>query len=577
MGHSLVVGRIIVLVGLAAAPRGQEVWRLAERGAAEYSRQTSARCSAVVRDVRRARAAPLTAKVPERLAPTAAPAPFVCAGELAPDRRRLLGSVRDLRDVLRSVACDLRGGTARFDGLVPYGDVVVGASFGRAVADGSQQARGSIRCRPPRSDRLRAFCCEGATGMVQVTRRFDSELGVVASFQGSIDLVVEVGVRKFRRVVVTDSWQFVALRDNRDTDFRLRVAAAIGSGVGFVRRALETGRSYLDGRVAERRSYGSGRLALALLTLLAAQIEADDPTVERGFAELRRRRLVDSYSLAAALMASARLLNELRREPTAAESKAMERWLRQLQKNVDPRVDASQLLRFNYVPGPRYDTSVQQYGLLGLRAAQRAGLEVQATAFAAAARQLLAVQCPSAGRRAHHVVTAAELGAAAGAAVRGRNVRSACRGFAYVDPDEPAFGSMTAAGTSGLLLARAGLEAAGHRDRALVRRLDRALDDGFGWLAKELSLRVNPGFAERGRFHWYYWLYCLERSCQLADIAWLDGRDWYYEGALQLLGQQQKSGAFRCGGAADLQIDATCFAILFLAKASGRAAITQGR
>ena len=62
----------------------------------------------------------------------------------------------------------------------------------------------------------------------------------------------------------------------------------------------------------------------------------------------------------------------------------------------------------------------------------------------------------------------------------------------------------------------------------------------------------------------------------LADVEYLDGRDWYYEGALQLLAQQQKNGAFCAGGCADLQIDATCFAVLFLAKATARAAVTRG-
>ena len=66
------------------------------------------------------------------------------------------------------------------------------------------------------------------------------------------------------------------------------------------------------------------------------------------------------------------------------------------------------------------DLALQQYGLLGLRAAQRCGVEVAGATFAAAARQLLAVQCPASGRQSYRVLTHAELLAAAGEEVVGK-------------------------------------------------------------------------------------------------------------------------------------------------------------
>ena len=68
--------------------------------------------------------------------------------------------------------------------------------------------------------------------------------------------------------------------------------------------------------------------------------------------------------------------------------------------------------------------------------------------------------------------------------------------------------------------------------------------------------------------------YCLERCCELQGVARLHGRDWYYEGGLQLLAAQKGSGSFRSGHASTLQLDSTCFAILFLAKASTPAPLT---
>jgi len=135
---------------------------------------------------------------------------------------------------------------------------------------------------------------------------------------------------------------------------------------------------------------------------------------------------------------------------------------------------------------------------------------------------------------------------------------------------------MTSAGVSGLLLARAGLQAQRSRDRALQTALDAGIRDGFAWIAKHFSVRVNPGDAERADNHRAYWLYCLERCCELSGVARLQGRDWYYEGGMQLLLAQKPDGSFRSGHASTLTLDSTCFAVLFLAKASGQGPITGG-
>jgi hypothetical protein len=118
------------------------------------------------------------------------------------------------------------------------------------------------------------------------------------------------------------------------------------------------------------------------------------------------------------------------------------------------------------------------------------------------------------------------------------------------------------------------MTARGEVDRALAARIDDAIRDGYAWLADAFSVRCNPGYAERADHHWYYWLYCLERSCELAGIAHLHGRDWYHEGALQLLSQQQANGSFRAEHPSTLLLDSTCFAILFLSKSTARAATT---
>lgn len=99
-------------------------------------------------------------------------------------------------------------------------------------------------------------------------------------------------------------------------------------------------------------------------------------------------------------------------------------------------------------------------------------------------------------------------------------------------------------------------------------KIDAGIASGFAWLGAEFHVRSNPGYVDRADDSWYYWLYGLERTCELAGIALIAGRDWYFEGALQILPLQNKNGAFRSERERGLMLDATCFAVLFLKKAA---------
>lgn len=569
-------------------------WRLPPLGAAEYRRTETAAASAPQKTASAAKDAPTQRASADRCLPRLPPAPFVCQGELRADQKALATPVRDLRDVLRAIACDVSTTSAvrlRFPQLVPFGDVVVTGSWSPPDAAGAQRLRATLAASPPGGDDgklLAPFLVADAAGALVGARTLDADRGLVGRFDGSFDLVVSEPDRTHRRLVVSDAWELVAVRENQDFDFRKRVAAAIRGGAAWVRAQIEERKSYFVDQGGEERDFGDGRLALGLLALLHGGVPPADPVVQKGFVELRRRKLEDSYSLAAALMALVQLHTPVgdaarlrdgqldaapaRRLPDADHALAG-KWLQQLLRNVDPRGAGEDALRFNYVAGPRYDTSLQQYGLLGLWAARAGGLDVDARAFAAAGRHLLAVQGKGGAPAAVTFTSYAQLRAAAGtdAPPKATTARAAPRGFAYQEATEPAFGSMTSAGLSGLLLARAGL---GDADRALRARFDDAIDAAYGWLAANFCVRSNPGFAERADRHWYYWLYCLERSCELAGVARLDGRDWYYEGALQLLANQQPNGSFRAEQPSTLLLDSTCFALLFLAKATAAAPVT---
>jgi hypothetical protein len=568
-----------MMTACGAVPAQAAAWTVPEHGAVEYRRTARAAASVACRSKALADKAPLDAKLPARYLPRMPPAPVLCAGELRDDRRGVAGQVCDLRDVLRAVAFELGPRSARMTVpmLLPYGEVRVTGSWSSPDEGGVQHLRARIRLKPPsRRDRLAALCVGGGAGEVTITRSVDAARGLVAGYHAECLLVVDEGERRWRRLQIVDEWRLVAVRANQDFDFRKRVAAAIRDGATWVRSAVAADRGFLEDRRGER-NYGSGRLALALLAMLHGHVPPQDEVVQKGFSTLRRRRIDDAYSLATALMAMAALGR--RTELSAADRRAAAGWLVRLLKCTDPRVGSDELLRFNYTRGPRYDTSLQQYGLLGLRAAQQLDLDVPASAFAAAARHLLAVQAGQQGSLHLELVDHGALLRAAGGdepAVAQR-ARAKVRGFAYREPDEPTYGAMTSAGVSGLLLARAGLTAQGVRDRGLERRIDDGVRDGFAWIARHFSVRSNPGDPERADNHRAYWLYCLERCCELAGVARLQGRDWYYEGGMQLLLAQRPDGSFRSGHASTLTLDSTCFAVLFLSKASAQGPITGGQ
>ncbi len=544
--------------------------------------------SVVCTSARLAKVAEVGSALPARYLHKLPPAPFLCQGELRQDHRALEVAVADLRDVLRFLAFDVSSSSVRerFPRLLPYGDVVVSGNWSPLGESGCQQLEARFQAKMPASlrreprmlaKRLAAFCVPAIAGTVLLTRVINRDQGLVVSFCGEFDLVAKEDERRFLRIKIVEDWQLLAVRENQDFDFRRRVSNAIQDGVAFVRGTVDSDKAFFADKL-EVRNYGSGRLALALMTMIHGHVPADDRVLLKGFAALRARRLEDTYSLATSLMAmAARSRVVALSEP---DRRMCLKWFAKMMTCVDSRTKPSELLRFNYSRGSRFDTSLQQFGLLGLCAAQEIGLEVPAHAFTAAVNQLLIVQAPAKDSMVLQLVDHAQLRSSFGGdePPASTRIRAHVRGFSYQGPTEPTFGSMTCAGVSGLLLARAGLrgQAAGTH-RMLHRRIDRAVEAGFAWIAKNFSVRLNPGFAERADNHWFYWLYCLERCCELRGVARVQDRDWYYEGGLQLLAAQNRNGSFRVGHASTLQIDSTCFAILFLAKASAPAPTTGGR
>lgn len=589
---------LLVLGSLALRAQDDPAWRIPAGGAVTYKR-TQQSGSAVAADRRTAESIEPKDRVPDAYLPVLWPPAMVCDGELAPDRKSLTDRPADLRDVLRAIACDLgarKAYKARFARLLPFGDLHVSGTVGAADAAGMVEFALKVTSKDPEAlpgeDRasltkhVRPLVERTCEGTIVLQRTHDAARGIVSAWNATLDLVVAEGPKAFRRIRVTEAWQLEAIRENQDAAFRGDVARAIRSGADWIRKEVTKfdRPNMQDGRDdGQERSYGSGRIALGLLTLLKSEVSVNDPAVTAGFAELARRKLVDTYSLGVALMAmearyappnerdmllSGQLAAPQPRKLPDADRALAQEWLTTLMGNLDTRVDAGYRVRFNYTAGPRFDISVNQYGLLGLWSARLCGLEVPAGWWRAAAGALIEQQERADGRTVQLLLTDHKEAAATGTRTASSPWKTAPRGWAYREPTEPTYGSMTAAGIGGLALCRAGLLATGQAKADVLPQIDAAMRDGFAWLASEFSVRYAPGFVGRNHRNFYYYMYGLERACELAGVARLQGRDWYFEGAMALLEHQQRNGSFRIESQNGGVFDATCFAVLFLKKAT---------
>jgi len=229
------------------------------------------------------------------------------------------------------------------------------------------------------------------------------------------------------------------------------------------------------------------------------------------------------------------------------------------------------------------DTSITQYGILGLWEASRSGVTVPKKVWDKAAAWHVATQ-RSDGSFIYHPDDAPGASFQQGPGGQGTH-------------------SMTVAGTASLYVARMHLypdardveeiktrtgskrrgkkfgvlepadakpeEAApkgvdpgdpNYRITTRLAAIDKAINKGKQWLTDKFTVAPKAN-------HDIYYLYGLERLAALADVKEFGGHDWYAEGATHLMGIQNPGGTWMdgCG-----EFPATALGVLFLSKATAK-------
>ncbi len=327
-------------------------------------------------------------------------------------------------------------------------------------------------------------------------------------------------------------------------------------------------------------------LELVMLTLSHAKVEADDEVFQKGLKKLEATRLMYTYRVAALAMALQRI------DPVKYADRIAHcaQWLvdtqlpegewgypdtlktpEELPKPVEvdvpkppkePRKDAkpgstqaSVVIRRS--PATRAfnmkakgDLSNAQFAVLGLKACADAGIEIPKLTWEGALRYFLKTQNQDGGW-----------------------------GYYFAGMKDKSYASMTSAGVCSVAICRAGL-----RVRDPLK--DPAVQAGLNWLGQNFKADENA-FATKSHVadpeRWlYYYLYSIERAGRIAGVEELGRKKWYPIGAEFLLKSQKADGSWWTGlpgvqwkAAGDIETADTCFAILFLTKATPPLTISE--
>jgi hypothetical protein len=198
------------------------------------------------------------------------------------------------------------------------------------------------------------------------------------------------------------------------------------------------------------------------------------------------------------------------------------------------------------------DNSNSQYAALGLRACFDANIKMPEEVLQLGHRWWTESQCPdeSASKAGKDAV-------ATGALV----VTPKVQGWNYTRPG-PEGQNPYHAMTAGAVGARVIYEYMEKRDW----KKDAVTAAGVNWLSKHWSVDLN-----------YYYLYALERAGMLYGTEKIGDHDWYWEGARAIVPAQKPDGSWGERPKPEENTWDTCFAILFLKKATRAIASVDNR
>jgi hypothetical protein len=316
-----------------------------------------------------------------------------------------------------------------------------------------------------------------------------------------------------------------------------------------VDRAIQKGVAYLKSQIGKYGSLNRRRSEeLILWTFVHAGLPEGDPDVQRLLGTVLETPLEWTYNVSL----QALILEELDRVRFQARILQCAQFLvdNQCANGQWSYGEPTPAVKDLATPGPKRPTSkgstrvVKKIPVLQKRTGPPSGDNSNA-------------QYASLGMRACHdagIVFPAEVVAKAEA--WWRESLNDAGGWGYLKKSDGPYGSMTAGAVGGLTIYLFMQNKPWMKDKDVLA--------GMEWMSKNYTLTENPASAEGWQ---YYYLYALERAGIFYGTERIGGRFWYPEGAAYLLAEQKADGSWRASKS-DHAIWDTCFAVLFLRRAT---------
>jgi hypothetical protein len=226
------------------------------------------------------------------------------------------------------------------------------------------------------------------------------------------------------------------------------------------------------------------------------------------------------------------------------------------------------------------DTSISQYGMLGLWAAARSGVEIPIRAWDQAAQWHLKSQLKDGSfgyqpfnnqGQPKHSMTVAGVGSLCIARIF--LSQAGIGSPAPLEEEEPTKKNTKAFGILDRVSQREAPDPepattpnpdANYKPQVTRTGLDQAINRGMGWLTRTYAIEIPQQYGWQ-----YYYLYGLERAASLTTTPLIGKNDWYAEGSKFVVGKQGPDGTWKDIGG---EMATTAFSMLFLARATEKIA-----